>query len=333
MITRNKWLGAVATLALLSALISACTPAAAPSATEAATQAAAPAATEASTQAAAPAATQATSQMGTKDNPIVFVFVPSGDSGKVLTAGTAITDKLTSLTGLVFKPEVPTSYAAAVEAMCGDKAQFGALNTFSYVLGAKKKCAQVTLVSIRNGSPTYTGQIITRADSGIKTIADLKGKTFCRPDPNSTSGWIMPSLLIKAAGLDPNKDLASIKDSGGHPAVVKAVYNKECDAGATFGDARSSVQSDLPDVNDKVVIIATTAAIPNDTVAAAPSVPADISAKVTQGLLDMTKDKDSLTLLTNLYGWTGLQKVDDTFYDPFRQFLQSAGVNIEDFVQ
>ena len=272
-------------------------------------------------------------QLGTKDNPIVFVFVPSGDTGKILTAGTAITDKLSQMTNLTFQPQVPTSYIAAVEAMCANKAQVGALNTFSYVLAQKQKCAQVTLVSVRNNSPTYTGQIIARKDSGITKISDLKGKTFCRPDPNSTSGWIMPSLLLKANGVNPDTDLKAVKDSGGHPGVVKAVYNKECDAGATYGDARSTVASDLPDVNDQVIVLATTAAIPNDTVAFQPSVPKDIQDKVTQALVDMAGNADSLKLLTNLYSWTGVQKVDDTFYDPFRQFLQSAGVNIEDYVK
>lgn len=272
-------------------------------------------------------------QMGTKDNPIVFVFVPSGDSGKILTAGTKITDKLGELTGLTFKAEVPTSYIAAVEAMCAGKAQIGALNTFSYVLGAKKKCAEVALVSVRNNSPTYTGQIITNKDSGITKIEDLKGKTFCRPDPNSTSGWIMPSLLLKAKGIDPDKDLAAVKDAGGHPGVVKAVYNKECDAGATFGDARSTVAKDLPDVNDKVIVLATTDPIPNDTVAFQPNVPKDIRDKVVQAMLDMAGKDDTLQMYKDLYSWSGLQKVDDTFYDPFRQFLQAAGVNIEDFVK
>jgi phosphonate transport system substrate-binding protein len=143
----------------------------------------------------------------------------------------------------------------------------------------------------------------------------------------------MPSLLLKAAGINPDTDLGSVKDAGGHPGVVQAVYNGECDAGATFGDARTLVAEDLPDVNEKVVVIATTADIPNDTVAFEPSVPAEIREKITKAMLDMTELEDGKQMYTDLYSWSGLQEVDDAFYDPFRQFLQSAGVDIETFVK
>jgi len=328
---RNARLALMATLVMLVAalIVAGCAPATHP-ATEAPPQTEAVAQTEAPTPV---PTTEAPPEMGTADNPLVFVFVPSGDAGKILIAGTAITDKLTEMTGLTMKAEVPTSFIAAVEAMCAGKAQVGALNTFSYVLASQKECAEVTLVSIRNSSPTYTGQIIVRKDSGITKIEDLKGKTFCRPDPVSTSGWIMPSLLLKAKGIDPDKDLKSIKDAGGHPGVVKAVYNKECDAGATFGDARTNVQADLPDVMDVIQVLASTDPIPNDTVAYQPDVPEDIREKVTKGLIDMAAKEDTLAILKALYSWTGVQEVDDAFYDPFRQFLQAAGVKLEDYVK
>ena len=67
------------------------------------------------------------------------------------------------------------------------------LATFSYVLAADKGCTEAELVSVRFGSPTYNGQIIVRADSGLNSIADLKGKAFCRADPLSTSSWIIPN--------------------------------------------------------------------------------------------------------------------------------------------
>jgi phosphonate transport system substrate-binding protein len=213
--------------------------------------------------------------------------------------------------------------------MCNGQAQMGALNTFSYILASSRKCADVGLVSVRNNSTSYRGQIITLADSGIKKLEDLKGKTFCRPDPLSTSGWIIPSILLKANKIDPATDLKQVVDVGGHDAVVENVYNKNCDAGATFDDARANVEKKYPDVRDKVVVIAYSAAIPNDTVSFVPSMDAKQRETIVKALLDIAADKANADMLRKVYNWTGLAEAKDAFFDDFRQSLDAAGVKVE----
>jgi len=269
---------------------------------------------------------------GTEENPFIFSFVPSNDAATVLTSASAITDALSESTGLVINATVPTSFVAAIEAMCAGEAQAGALNTFSYVVAHERGCADVALASSRFGSTTYTGQIITRADSGIETVEDLAGHSFCRPDEFSTSGWIIPSITMRAAGVDPDTDLTEVIDAGGHSGVVRSVYNGDCDAGATFVDARTNIAEESPDVNEVVVVIAVSEAIPNDTIAFSPEVPQEQQAAIVDAFLAMTQDEAQMAMLTDLYSWGGLEKVDDSFYDPFRQLLEAAGVNVEDFV-
>jgi phosphonate transport system substrate-binding protein len=166
-------------------------------------------------------------------------------------------------------------------------------------------------------------------NSGIKTIADLKGKTFARPDPLSTSGWIIPALTMRAAGVNPDTGLARIVDAGGHPGVVTAVYNGDVDAGACFVDARTNIQNDHPDVMEKVIVIATSAPIPNDGVQFSPVVPAEIQEKIIVALLEIVADEKGKEALNQAYQWTALERLGDDFYDPFRQVLQAAGVDAE----
>jgi phosphonate transport system substrate-binding protein len=208
--------------------------------------------------------------------------------------------------------------------MCNGEAQMGALNTFSYVLASGRGCADVGMVSVRFGSNYYSGQIITRSDSGIETIADLAGTTFCRPDPLSTSGWIIPSITMQANGIDPATDLAEIVDAGGHDSVVTAVVNGDCDAGATFVDARPDEAIDV------TTVIAESAPIPNDTISFAPDMSPELRAEVIGALLAISGDETNAAVLSDTYNWDSLEEATDAFFDDFRQQLDAAGISIEE---
>ncbi len=271
-----------------------------------------------------------TPDLGTAENPVVWVLTPSQDTQGVLAGAEPIAQYVEEKTGIVIKVVIPTDYTAQQEAMCSGEAQMAALNTFGYVRTHERGCADAAIASVRYGSTSYAGQIITRADSGITSIADLAGKTFCRPDPESTSGWVIPQLSLMAAGLDPATDLAQIIDTGGHDAVVVAVYNGDCDAGATFQDARVLVEDDFPDVKDKVVVIETSAPIPNDNISFRPDFPAEMREKIVNALLTLNDSDEGKTMLKGLFSWQGLEAIDDSFYDGFRQQLDAAGVSIDD---
>jgi len=269
-------------------------------------------------------------ELGSESNPIVWSFVPSGEMERVAAGADAVADLIFQETGLYVDTNVATEYAGVIEAMCSDppKAQMASLATFAYVLAAEKGCAETELVSVRFGSPTYNGQIIVGADTGITDLTQLAGKTFCRPDPLSTSGWIIPMLTLRAAGLDTDNDL-EVVDAGSHDAVVSAVYNGECDAGATFVDARTQIEDDNPDVMEKVNVIAVSADIPNDGVQYVPSMPRDLRDALNAALLDIAATEEGVEALETAYSWTALEPHYDTFYDPFRQVLDASGMDVE----
>ena len=205
-------------------------------------------------------------ELGTEENPIIWAVVPSGETERVVSGFEDVAALIYDETGLVVTPFVATEYAGVIEAMCSDpaKAHMASLATFSYILANEKGCAEAALVSVRFGSAVYNGQIFVRADSGINSIEDLAGKTFCRPDPLSTSGWIIPSITLKAVGVDPDTDLAQIVDAGSHDASVAGVYNGDCDAGSSYVDARGTIEEEYPDVMDVIKVLEISADIPND---------------------------------------------------------------------
>jgi phosphonate transport system substrate-binding protein len=270
-------------------------------------------------------------ELGTEENPIVWAFVPSGETQTVVTGAEELSGLLTDETGLYFDVLVTTEYAGAVEAMCADpaEAQMGSLNTFSYILANERCGVEAELVAVRFGSPTYNGQIIVNAESGIQSIEDLEGATFCRPDPLSTSGWIIPMLTMRANGIDTDADL-EVVDAGSHDAVVTAVYNGDCDAGATYVDARGSIEEDNPDVMEVVQVVATTEDIPNDGVQFMPDMDEELKNTIIDGLLAISETEEGQEALDTAYSWAGLEQHGDDFYDPFRQVLEASGMSIED---
>jgi phosphonate transport system substrate-binding protein len=274
-------------------------------------------------------------ELGTEENPIVWAFVPSGEMERVAGGAQEVADMLHDETGLYFDTNVATEYAGVIEALCSDppEAHMASLATFAYVMAADRGCAEVALVSVRYGSPTYNGQIIVRADSGISSVTDLAGKTFCRPDPLSTSGWIIPMLTMRAAGINPEADLAEIVDAGSHDAVAAAVYNGDCDAGATYVDARTRIEEDHPDVMEQVIVIEVTADIPNDGVQFVSSMPQELRDTITAGLLTIAGTEAGQEALDTAYQWNALEEHDDTFYDPFRQVLQASGLDVEELMK
>jgi len=274
---------------------------------------------------AAPAGT-----LGTEKNPIIWAFVPSVDTARVSAGSEKVAQLLFQATGLYFKTFIATDYVGVIEALKANppKAHMASLATAAYILAADQKVAEAALVSVRNGTAFYKGEIVALAGSGIKTLADIKGKTFARVDPLSASGWIIPSLMLKGAGINLDKDI-KIVDAGSHPGVVTAVYSGQALAGACFVDARAQVQKDYPDVMEKVVVVKESGNIPNDGVQFHPSIAKDLRAKVVDALLAIIKTEDGKAAINSAYQWTALEVHDDTFYDGFRQVLQAAGVTAD----
>jgi phosphonate transport system substrate-binding protein len=293
----------------------------------------------------APAA-PAAGKLGASDNPIVITFVPSGDTGKITKAGTAIADCLSSMTGLTFKMEVGTTFAASIEAMGAEKAQVSFLNTFSVLLAEQKYGVVPALVAIRKYAtndldpdkalggqlePFYKGQFIASTASGVKGFSDLKGKTFCFVDPNSTSGYIVPRIILKANGIDPDADFKATQNAGSHPNVAIAVYKGDCDAGVTFinvlTDAAANLAATYPDIATKVTVFAVTDRIPNDGMQFIKTLDPKLQAVIVEGMLAMAKDPGGKAVLKSLYNYDSFQQVKPDFYNAFAAVLKKAGVD------
>lgn len=192
---------------------------------------------------------------------------------------------------------------------------------------------EVVLVTVRNKSAKYWSYIISRTDTGINKLADLKGKRFAYGDPVSTSGAIYPKHLIRSSGFDPETYFSNVIFAGAHDRVIMAVYNKQVDGGAIYGgvgtDAREKVVNSLPDVMEKTHVIAKSIEIPNDTVSVRKGLPPDIVKKITDGLIKVAASDEGRITIMSLYGIDGFEHTKDSDYDSVREVAKSENVQLE----
>ncbi len=270
--------------------------------------------------------------IGTEENPIIFVAVPSGETERVLSGFEKVADLVYDKTGYVIEPFVASSYTAAIEAMCATppQAHMGSLATFAYILAAEKGCAETALVSTRFGSAFYNGQFIVGTDSGIEKLEDLAGKNWCRPYANSTSGDIIPSIMMAGVGIDVATDLGEIIDAGSHEAAAVGVYTGDCDFATTYVDARTREEENYPDILDTTKVIALMPDIPNDGIQFQSDFPEDVRAELVAAFLSLFETEEGLAAMDEAYQWSGMEEHGDDFYDPFRQILDAAGVSAAD---
>ncbi len=211
---------------------------------------------EETTTTAAPATTTTTTTepvaaVGSPDNPIKVLFVPSVEAEVIVTGGEIMKEALEEATGLSFEVSVPTSYAATIEEMCASPENtMGFIPGLGYVLASDRCGVDVSFKAIRFGWSVYWAQILVPRDSDIDSIDDLEGKSWAFPDSGSTSGFMVPTLMFDEAGVTPGERV----EAGGHPQAALAVYRGEADFATTFfsppllpeGDWEVGDEPDIP---------------------------------------------------------------------------------------
>lgn len=173
----------------------------------------------------------AAAAVGSEEFPIQVLFVPSVSAEEIVAGGELLAEALNTATGLFFEVSVPTSYAATVEAMCASPENtIGFIPAQAYVLANNLCGVTPALKADRFGDIEYWTQFIARRDSGINSFEDLAGRTWAYPDGGSTSGFLVPSGMFLASGIEPGESF----EAGGHSATVRAVYQGDADFGTTY---------------------------------------------------------------------------------------------------
>lgn len=148
-------------------------------------------------------------------------------------------------TGIIFEWVGSKTYDEVIKNVGTRRADIGYVGAFGYV--EARDNFRVRLLARTYGAEkkeSYYSLIITRVDSGLNTLQDLKGKSFVFNDPKSTSGFLFPMLGLKKAGIRP-EDFSEVTHVTRHANSLLAVYNQHVDAGAISSTAKEKVNIDF----------------------------------------------------------------------------------------
>jgi phosphonate transport system substrate-binding protein len=204
------------------------------------------------------------------------------------------------LLGVETKIFTPADYDGVIQGLLGgsiDMAWLGA-SAYAKTYLTDPEAVDVVLVKTNlDGSFSYHSIGFARKDSGIASLEGLKGKKFGFGDPNSTSGYLIPSIEIPqatGATMESGDYFGEVVFTGGHEQTIVAVKNGDVDGGVTWADGqgewvdgynsgalRKAVDAGLVDMND-LVEIWKSKPIPEGPIVLRRSLPDDVKAKVTK---------------------------------------------------
>ena len=263
-------------------------------------------------------------------------FVPAEDAQQVMQNAQPVVEILHKELGMEIQPFVATDYTGVVEALRVEKLDVAFMAPASYVLAKNEANVKVVLKSERKGIPSYYAAIITRTDSGIKTLDDLRGKSFAFGDSLSTTGHVFPRKMFKEHGIDPVRDFKQILYSGGHDATVLSVLNRKVDAGATYANSPDNEDTAWmrylknPEDVKKIHAIAFSEPIPADNLVIRGNLDEAIAKKVVDVFINLSHDPAGKKMLRDLYQIDGFVTATDKDYDSVREAFAIAGIQIKE---
>ena len=180
-----------------------------------------------------------------------------------------------------------SDYPAAVEVLVNKKVDLVWFGGFTHVQAQIRSGGKIIPIAQREEDTRFQSVFIAKTDSGIKTLADMKGRQVSFGSQSSTSGHLMPRSFLLQARIDPEKDFKRIAYSGAHDATIASVVSGKVDAAALDITVwRKFVTENKVDTK-AVDVFFTTAPYFNYNWSVHADMPAELRARIQKALLDL----------------------------------------------
>ena len=240
---------------------------------------------------------------------------------------------MTEAVGRPVKGFYATDYAGVIEGMGAGKVQIAWYGGKSYIEAAERSDAEAFAQTVAmDGSKGYFSHLITNKENPIVNEIDLEAGdgdkyivenaadlTFAFNDPNSTSGFLVPTYYVFAQqGANADRIFSELVFAGSHEATALAVAENQVDVATNNNENLDRLKETAPDALENIQIIWTSPVIPSDPLAYRKDLPECLK----DSIKDFFVNYDNQEVLEGLQ-WSGLDPAGDEDWNTIRE-LQIA---------
>ncbi len=225
--------------------------------------------------------------------------------------------------GVTVHPFFATDYAGVIEAMRVGKVDLAWFGNKSAMEAVDRAGAEVFVQTVdKDGNPGYWSLILVHKDSPIQNLEQLLANgsqyTFSIGDPNSTSGFLVPTAFIFAPrGIDPKTHFKRLT-SGNHESNALAVAGKQVDAATCNTEVMQRVNITKPDMAKDLREIWRSPLIPSDPICWRKNLPEEFKTKTKAWFLAYGKSPSEEKILAGLL-WKPFRDSGDYQLLPIRK--------------
>ena len=219
--------------------------------------------------------------------------------------------------GIPVKLFIAPDYAGVIEAMRFNKVHIAWFGNKSAIEAVNRASGEVFVQTVDvTGNPGYWSLIVVHKDSPYQNIDEIirdgKNLTFGNGDPNSTSGYLIPTYYIWGQrGIDPTKHFKLVR-SANHETNLMAVANKQVDFATNNTENWDKFAKAHPDQIKNVRAIWKSPLIPSDPMVWRKDLPKEMKSKIkgfflAYGRIGADKEKELAVLKNMSSGWAPFQ--------------------------
>lgn len=228
-------------------------------------------------------------------------------------------------TGLSIKSFYAPDYAGVIEAMRFNKVQVAWYGNKAAMEAVDRSNGEVfAQVMYADGTFGYHGLLAAHKDSPYNSVDDVlknsKSINFSIGDPNSTSGFLVPTFYVFAKnGVDHRTAFKTVRNAS-HGANLLAVLAKQVDVATNNTEDLTKLENSKPELASQVKVLWKSPLIPSDPFVWRKDLDPAVKAKLKAFVLGYAKtDPAEKAILKNIYSYGGFRESNNDQLIPIRQ--------------
>lgn len=247
--------------------------------------------------------------------PLVFIILPVENAAVMYEKFLPLKDYLEKAVSRRVILKVAPNYQEAIEQIGSGEAHLAYLDPSAYCEAKQKYRVAPLAKAVLSGSSTYRSVIVTRKDSPINKIVEVKGKKLALGNISSSSSHLIPAVMFKEVGIS-LQDFRAVDYLEHEDRIALSVLSKRHDVGGLSERVAAKY------VKDGLRVIKTSEAIPQYTVCAYSGLPEALRKKIIQALLSVTAGGNQ-GLIQGMKDISGFSPAEDRDFDVMRVMIKN----------